>query len=104
MRNDPRASPTGFPFKVATIDGTASQPEVYACRERLCDLSYLRQPYERADGTVGYRCAAEPVHMYVRKGGAVEDTEGRKCLCNGLTATIGPGPDPARTATSRPPA
>lgn len=91
VRNDPRASPTGFPFKVATIDGTASQPEVYASRERLCDLSYLRQPYERADGTVGYRCAAEPVHMYVRKGGAVEDTEGRKCLCNGLMATIGLG-------------
>ena len=29
--------------------------------------------------------------MYVRKGGAVEDTEGRKCLCNGLMATIGLG-------------
>lgn len=91
VRNDPRASPTGFPFKVATIEGTASQAEVYEARERLCDLSYLRQPYERTDGTVGYRCAAEPVHMYARKGGAVEDTEGRKCLCNGLMATIGLG-------------
>ena len=64
---------------------------MYEARARLCDLSYLRQPYERGDGTVGYRCAAEPVHMYVRKGGAVEDTVGRKCLCNGLTATIGLG-------------
>ena len=64
---------------------------MYEVRTRLCDLSYLRQPYERGDGTVGFRCAAEPVHMYVRKGGAVEDTVGRKCLCNGLTATIGLG-------------
>ena len=29
--------------------------------------------------------------MFVKKGGAAEDTEGRKCLCNGLTATIGLG-------------
>ena len=91
VRNEPRASPTGFPFKVAMLEGTASQPEIYEARERLCDLSYLRQPYEREDGTVGYRCAAEPVHMYIKKGGAAEDTEGRKCLCNGLMADIGLG-------------
>ena len=91
VRNDPRASPTGFPFKVVSLEGTVSQTEVYEARERLCDLSYLRQPYERANGTVGFRCAGEPVHMFVKKGGAVEDTEGRKCLCNGLTATIGMG-------------
>jgi NAD(P)H-dependent flavin oxidoreductase YrpB (nitropropane dioxygenase family) len=91
VRNDPRASPTGFPFKVVQLDGTVSQGEVYEARKRLCDLSYLRQPYERANGTVGFRCAGEPVHMFVKKGGAAEDTEGRKCLCNGLTATIGLG-------------
>ncbi len=28
---------------------------------------------------------------YVRKGGQPEDTEGRKCVCNGLVATIGLG-------------
>ena len=91
VRNDPRASPTGFPFKVVQLEGTVSSAEVYESRERLCDLSYLRQPYERADGSVGFRCAGEPVHMFVKKGGAAEDTEGRKCLCNGLTATIGLG-------------
>src|SRR5690606_2166101 len=91
VRNDPRASPTGFPFKVADIEGSASEPAVYEERPRLCDLSYLRQPYEREDGAIGYRCAAEPVHMYVRKGGTVEDTVGRKCLCNGLMANIGLG-------------
>ena len=29
--------------------------------------------------------------MYVKKGGAQEDTEGRKCLCNGLMANVGLG-------------
>ncbi|MGO0576948.1 nitronate monooxygenase [Ornithinimicrobium panacihumi] len=91
VRNDPRASPTGFPFKVATLEGSASQVEVYEARPRLCDLSYLRQPYEREDGEVGYRCASEPVHMYLKKGGSLEETEGRKCLCNGLMANIGLG-------------
>lgn len=91
VHNDPRASPTGFPFKVAEIEDTASQEETYQARPRLCDLSYLRQPYEREDGEVGYRCPAEPVHMYLRKGGTEEATEGRKCLCNGLMANIGLG-------------
>ena len=91
VKNDPLASPTGFPFKVATLADTASQEEVYQARPRLCDLSYLRTPYEREDGEVGYRCPAEPVHMYLKKGGEEEATQGRKCLCNGLMANIGLG-------------
>lgn len=91
VRNDPRASPTGFPFKVASLDDTASEEEVYRARPRLCDLSYLRTAYEREDGEVGYRCPSEPVHMYLKKGGTQEATEGRKCLCNGLMANIGLG-------------
>ena len=91
VRTDPLASPTGFPFKVATLPGTMSQAEEYAARPRLCDLSYLRVPYEREPGDLGYRCPAEPVHMYVRKGGDVADIVGRKCLCNGLVAGVGLG-------------
>jgi Dioxygenases related to 2-nitropropane dioxygenase len=91
VRTDPLASPTGFPFKVASLPGTMSEPDTYAERPRLCDLSYLRVPYEREPGIIGYRCPAEPVHIYVRKGGAVEDTVGRKCLCNGLMANVGLG-------------
>src|SRR5665811_2128839 len=34
VRTDPLASPTGFPFKVATLPGTMSQAEVYAARPR----------------------------------------------------------------------
>ena len=91
VRTDPLASPTGFPFKVASLPGTMSEAETYAARPRLCDLSYLRVPFEREPGNLGYRCAAEPVHMYVRKGGDAADTVGRKCVCNGLTASVGLG-------------
>jgi len=86
---DPVASPTGFPFKVARVPGSLSEAEVYENRPRLCDMGYLRQPYKKADGSLGYRCRAEPVAAYVRKGGKEEEAEGRKCLCNGLIANIG---------------
>jgi nitronate monooxygenase len=86
---DPAASPTGFPFKIMQLDDTLSDPAVYAARERVCDLGYLRIPYRKEDGTTGYRCAGEPAADYVRKGGNVADTIGRKCLCNGLAATVG---------------
>ncbi len=85
---DPRASPTGYPFKVVRWPGDpaggAAEP-----RERICDLGYLRTAYQRPDGRIGYRCPAEPVEDYVRKGGRVEDTVGRRCLCNGLMANVG---------------
>ena len=86
---DSRASPTGFPFKVVRAEGTLSQLPVYQQRERVCDLGYLRTAYKRPDGRIDYRCAAEPVETYVKKGGERADTEGRKCLCNSLFATIG---------------
>lgn len=91
VRNDPRASPTGFPFKVVEIDDTIGMAETYMARPRQCDLGYLRAMYRRDDGTVGYRCSSEPIDAYLRKGGTIEDTEDRACLCNGLTATMGIG-------------
>lgn len=86
---DPAASPTGFPFKVAALEGTLSEPAVFAERPRLCDLGYLRRAYAKEDGSLGYRCASEPVDDFVRKGGKAEETVGRKCLCNGLMANLG---------------
>ncbi len=86
---DPLASPTGFPFKVAELEGTNSEPEGYAERPRICDLGFLREPYRTAEGEIGYRCAAEPVSLYLAKDGKVEDAAGRKCVCNGLLANIG---------------
>jgi len=88
---DPLASPTGFPFKVVALEGTLSDEEVVEARERRCDLGYLREVYVNPDGRPGYRCPAEPVDDYVRKGGDLSNTLGRKCICNGLTATIGLG-------------
>ena len=88
---DPRASPTGMPFKVVGVAGTVSDSKVYAGRKRVCDLGYLRQPYRRPDGSIGYRCPAEPIDDFVAKGGDPADAAGRKCLCNGLFAAVGLG-------------
>ena len=88
---DPLASPTGFPFKVLQLEGTLSDQAVYEQRTRRCDLGYLRELYRRPGGTVGYRCPGEPVDDYVRKQGDIGDTHGRKCVCNGLLATVGLG-------------
>ena len=85
---DLRASPTGYPFKL-TRELSAAPRE-----RRPCDIGYLRQPYcaaDGADGSIGYRCPAEPVATYVAKGGLAADTVGRRCLCNGLLAAIGLG-------------
>jgi nitronate monooxygenase len=86
---DPLASPTGFPFKVAQIEGTSSAAGVYQARLRMCDLGFLREAYVTPEGKEGYRCSAEPPSNYVAKGGAIEETVGRKCLCNALMANVG---------------
>ena len=86
---DPRVSPAGFPFKVVSRRDSLSNGLVYAARRRVCDLGYLRQPYKRQDGTLGYRCPAEPALDYLRKGGRADETVGRKCLCNALMASVG---------------
>lgn len=86
---DPAASPTGFPFKVAELEGSLSEESAYEQRPRICDIGSLRQPYRRADGTIGYRCSAEPCESYLTKGGKEADTVGRKCLCNALVANAG---------------
>jgi nitronate monooxygenase len=88
---DPLASPTSFPFKVAQLAGTLSDPAISRARTRVCDLGYLREAYRTEDGSIGFRCAAEPVSVYVGKGGLPEDTVGRKCICNALLADIGLG-------------
>ena len=99
VTTDPRASPTGYPFKVVSWPGA---PGDGVARERLCDLGALRVPYYTPEGKIGYRCASEPVALYVKKGGTVEDTVGRRCLCNALTADIGLGQVRANGETEPP--
>jgi nitronate monooxygenase len=86
-----RASSTGYPFKVAKVSDTIAEQRVYAERDRRCDLGYLREAYVTPSGSTGYRCTAEPVDAYIRKGGSAEATDGSTCLCNGLMSTCGLG-------------
>lgn len=89
VRTDPHASPTGYPFKIVDVAGTLSDHTLYSERKRICDLGYLREACLDASGRVIFRCAAEPVAAFVNKGGRMEDTQNRICLCNGLMATAG---------------
>lgn len=89
VHTSPIASPTGYPFKVVQVAGTVADPTIYAQRPRLCDLGYLRHIYKAEDGSLGYRCPAEPIMAYVQKGGNIADTQGRVCLCNQLGAAAG---------------
>ncbi len=88
---DGDASPTGFPLKVIRLSETMSEPRTYEDRHRVCDLGYLRHAFKKEDGTLGWRCPSEPVDAYLRKGGDEHDTRGRKCICNGLLATVSVG-------------
>jgi nitronate monooxygenase len=85
---DPAASPTSFPFKVAQLEGSLSEDQVYSARPRICDLGYMREAYRIPSGGIDYRCSAEPVTSYLSKGGKLEHTAGKKCLCNALMANI----------------
>jgi nitronate monooxygenase len=86
---NPVASPTGFPFKTAQLAGTLSERDVFLGRPRICDLGYLRAAYKTEAGEIDYRCAGEPVSVYLLKGGHEEKTVGRICLCNALMTNIG---------------
>ncbi len=88
-RTDAHASPTGFPFKVAQLDGTLSDLSLREERPAVCDLGHLRQPFLKDNGEVDYRCPAEPDRIFERKGGEAEATSGRVCLCNALVASVG---------------
>ena len=89
IKTDVKASPTSFPIKIAKLEGHTSTAEGFAARPKLCDLGYLREPALSETGRTIYRCPSEPDDQFIKKGGAVEDIDGRKCLCNGLMANIG---------------
>lgn len=101
VRTDFASSPTGFPFKLVEMNGTVSDEKTYAERERICDLGYLRQLYAKSESNVGYRCPGEPEKAFLAKGGTMDGTVGKRCLCNGLLATVGLGQ--IRDGVSEPP-
>jgi len=87
---DPLFSPSGYPFKVAQLEGSLSDEDIYHSRKRVCNAGYLVDIVER-NGNLITRCKSEPISHYKRKGGKIEDTKGKKCLCNGLLTTVGIG-------------
>lgn len=91
VETDFQASPTGYPFKVVELSRTEAKEAGNGERERICDLCYLRQPYCAEKSGIDYRCPGEPLDNYLLKGGNPDETVGRKCLCNGLLATVGLG-------------
>lgn len=82
------ASSTGYPFKVVSLDESVSNPAILRERPRRCDLGYLREAYLE-NGVTSYRCAAEPLDAYERKGGETDSAVDTVCLCNGLLSTCG---------------
>jgi hypothetical protein len=68
-----------------------SDDDKYEARNRICDLGYLRTPFERENGGVGYRCPSEPLKTYEFKKGNVEEAQHSQCLCNALMSNIGLG-------------
>lgn len=101
-------SPTDYPFKwVQHIKGTiAETAEEFS---RRCNKGYLRHYYWKENGTIGSRCPADQIDIYVASvaAGEKDDVAEReirvarallaKCLCRELLTAIGYGDngDPA---------
>lgn len=84
-----RGSPTGFPFKVLPLPGSEGGRLAEERLRQPCTHGYLRSAYHKEDGSIGWRCPAEPEKDYVAKGGDIADCSDRRCLCRGLLATAG---------------
>lgn len=89
-------SPTGFPFKVAQLDGTLADDVVFSLRRRVCDIGLLQQrglskPAEDGTRRLFQRCPAAPVDDFASKRGLALNAGDRRCLCNGLLACVGLG-------------
>ena len=93
VKTDMKASPTGYPIKIAQLPGTISEEAIYKARKRLCNKKYLVRSHfkEMPDGSKKetYICSAMSAEEYGRLGGDPAETEGKVCLCNGLLSTAG---------------
>lgn len=85
----PGASPTGYPIKMALLEGTIAEAELFSLRKRVCNLGLLRHLYKKDDGSPGYRCPAEDPQIFAGKGGDPEVAREARCLCNALMAAVG---------------
>ena len=88
IRTDGRASPTGFPFKVATMPESEGGRSADERQRQACSFGYLRQAAQQGDAVI-WRCPAEPVETFTNKGGDPADAVGRRCVCLGLFSAAG---------------
>ncbi len=89
-------SPTGFSFKVVQLEDTLADSDVYASRQRICDIGMLQQrgfskPDEDGQRTLFQRCPSGPIEPYIKRRGLARNTDERRCLCNGLLSCVGLG-------------
>ena len=89
-------SPTGFPFKVVQLNDTLASEVVYTTRPRICDIGLLQQnglkkPDNDGKRRLFLRCSAAPIDGFINKRGLIQNTENRRCLCNGLLSCVGLG-------------
>ena len=89
-------SPTGYPFKVVQLPGTLAEESLYTDRRRICDIGLLQQrglmkAEENGERRIFHRCPAGPLEAFMRDRGLPQNTEEKRCLCNGLLATVGLG-------------
>ncbi|MBU0929410.1 MAG: nitronate monooxygenase [Spirochaetes bacterium] len=102
VKTHPEASPTGYPFKIAALEGSLSGEDVFAARKRVCNMGLLRELFKTGTGTIGYRCPAEPEAAYEAKGGDAKKATNARCLCNALLANIGLGMEYAGSYLEKP--
>lgn len=93
VNTDYRASPSGYPFKIAQIPNTLSDPNIYIERPKTCTFGHLVEVVQNGEEEIIYRCSAGPTSVFERNGGNLEDTIGKLCLCSALAAGVGQGRD-----------
>lgn len=91
VRTSLTASPTGFPFKVLSVPSSIADVALYCNRASICNQGVLLKPFVTKLGSLGYRCSAEPIDVYLAKGGKKDKTAGVYCICNGLMSAAGLG-------------
>ncbi len=92
-------SPTGYPIKMAVLQGTLADPEIYRARRRACKQGYLREVHTYTDESGQevqvLSCKAMPLDQYMAlnpdktREQCEEDSDGKVCLCDGLLGAIG---------------
>ena len=84
VNNYVHISPTFYPFHEVFLEGTLSVKVIYEKRKRVCNIGLLRTLYVMPDGVIVYRCPAENIEAWMKKGGNKDDALGKVCLCNCL--------------------